>query len=282
MKTGYFLVLAFLISAVCSRPLPPLERTKLVARQDSPPENGYYLDPCDKQEDCLFPNSCLSIEEIDGISQFVQCENTEGEGCACLRSEVSGCTSCKGCPSKETCVNIDEEDPGFYQCVSVNAAIRLRLLGDKVDELGCTLLPTMSATPSVTPTISISPLPPSLSPSPSVSPTTDVCIDAKLVSKEQRLFTKNRRANVLCDGNDSCATPGHMVVFNGVPMSMSEYCESVSARCTQKVILVNSPKFAFGVRVKSQTSGLEFSALAARYESRFEKAFLAAALRYAL
>lgn len=51
----------------------------------------------------------------------------------------------------------------------------------------------------------------------------------KMLDVSELVFAQNRCASVLCDGNGSCAMPGHMIVYNGVPMSMLMYCNGVAA-----------------------------------------------------
>lgn len=176
--------------------------------------------------------------------------------------------------------------------------------------------PQQSTLPGFNPTPSISPIP-SSSPSPSddlESPDPDdagVCVDAAALSAvhpSHLVFPSHRRAAVLCDPQGSCATPGHMVVFQGRVMTMRLYCED---RCERRVMWVNSPRMDMrlrlrlsgwrrgndeetwsggeempggrmeengssniAVRVKSRTEGLFYTALAARFESRLEIAAL--------
>lgn len=104
------------------------------------------------------------------------------------------------------------------------------------------------------------------------------------VSAQHLVYTRHRHAKVLCDERHSCATPGHMVVFNGQPMMMARYC-TVHTACTTAVKLVNSVKYSAPrhyMRVASRTSGLELSALAARYASRSEEAVLRLLMRMGL
>lgn len=160
--------------------------------------------------------------------------------------------------------------------------------------------PSSTASPPVSPSASKSPsagadpvTPSPMTPSPSSTsaagensdsddsdgdPTEDpICVDAKLLSHltaDQLVFPKHRRTSVLCDSFGSCATPGHVVVHNGRPMMMKSYC--AVAGCTRTVKLVNSPRLSRGIRVPTLTKNLDFTALAARYESRAEETVLKA------
>lgn len=113
--------------------------------------------------------------------------------------------------------------------------------------------------------------------------TSQACIDVKALHhlpSEDLVFEKHALAHVLCDANDSCATPGHMVVFCGKAMMMRRYCDI--AECSEQVMHVNSPRFKRGIRVPSSTDGLEFTAFASRYETRAEEAFISAVVRTGL
>lgn len=110
----------------------------------------------------------------------------------------------------------------------------------------------------------------------------DACIDAALLSHlpaTQHVFREHRTARVLCDHSGSCATPGHMVVFQGVPMSMRAYCGRLAHACASRVMQVNSPKFSRTLRIASRSAGLQFTALAARFETALEERALAFAIR---
>lgn len=112
-----------------------------------------------------------------------------------------------------------------------------------------------------------------------------ICIAADALRHlpiDRLVFKAHRRAGVLCDASSSCATPGHIVVHSGVPMMMATYCGLQGVVCTQKVMLVNSPRMTRGLRVKSNTKGLQYTALAAKYASRAEEALLRTAVRVGL
>lgn len=124
-----------------------------------------------------------------------------------------------------------------------------------------------------------------------------ICIAAHLLShlpSEALIFSEHRRAAVLCDGSGrhSCATPGHMVVYepHGA-MMMSTYCARFApSGCEKRVMLVNSPRMRRRVRVVSRGVGmkeegsgsgnrLEFTALAARHGTKVEERVLALVVR---
>lgn len=156
---------------------------------------------------------------------------------------------------------------------------------------------SVSATASPSPSSSPSPSVPTPSPSesgsstPSATASSDsneteddstqaspepICIDAEALAdmtSSQLVFKSARRASVLCDANNSCATAGHMVTWQGQTMMMQTYC-ALHVSCVRRVKSVNSPRMQRGLRVRSRTDGLLFTALAARYESKVEEVVL--------
>lgn len=101
------------------------------------------------------------------------------------------------------------------------------------------------------------------------------------MSRDKLVFGEHRESKVLCDVNESCATRGHIVVYEGRAMMMKSYCEVVG-RCVEKTMFVNSPKFVKGLVVASKSKGLHFTALAARFESRIEEQALKLVVRMGL
>lgn len=106
------------------------------------------------------------------------------------------------------------------------------------------------------------------------TPPSSVCIAADMLSHlpfDSLVFSTHRRAAVLCDTFGSCATPGHIVVHDGRAMTMRQYCET--AGCKRTVKLVNSPRIGKGVktRVGSRSPQMEFTALAARFDTFVER-----------
>lgn len=111
----------------------------------------------------------------------------------------------------------------------------------------------------------------------------DVCIGShhlEGMKMNELVYGKHILANVLCDKKSSCATPGHMVRYNGEGMMMRSYCNIVG--CERKVMKVNSPRYGMGKVVKSSSEGLEFTAFAARYATKVEEHVLAGFLRVGL
>lgn len=65
-------------------------------------------------------------------------------------------------------------------------------------------------------------------------------------------------------------------------MMMSSYCEELGVECNVVATVVNSPRMKVGLRIKSRTDGLEFTALAARFESKVEEHVLRSVVRLGL
>lgn len=111
----------------------------------------------------------------------------------------------------------------------------------------------------------------------------EVCIGAHhLQGVDSLVYDSHRKAKVLCDSMGSCATPGHIVHWKGEAMMMASYCELVEEDCVRKSMMVNSPSWRRGLRVKSLTTDLEFTAFAARYATRTEERLLTTAVRMGL
>lgn len=120
-----------------------------------------------------------------------------------------------------------------------------------------------------------------VSPVPAV--VSEICIDAEALRhmpREELVFSEHVMGRVLCDSEGSCATYGHIVVYHGRAMMMGTYCEMVG--CTGRAKHVNSPKYSRRRRVQSRTEGLEYTAFAARWETKVEERVLTAAVRIGL
>lgn len=209
-----------------------------------PLRDGYTAYPCTAVGDCVGSRTCY-----DSINRRSCTSGTLDLSCICLPSGLR-LQDCNGgdCGEGESCsneVNVDGRERRGH-CVSKRV---LELLAQR---MGGVEIET-------------------------------VCIGVEHlehVSREELVYDSHRLARVLCDGNRSCATPGHMVVFQGRPMMMKRYCDL--ARCTSRVMYVNSPRYRRGVTVASRTEGLVFTAFAARYSSTAEEKVLALAVRVGL
>lgn len=100
-------------------------------------------------------------------------------------------------------------------------------------------------------------------------------------SRNALLYNRDVLARVLCDENESCATPGHMVTYRKRAMMMRSYCKLVG-KCTERYLKVNGVKYERGKRVESRSAELSFSAFAARFESKLEELVLKTAVHMGL
>lgn len=148
--------------------------------------------------------------------------------------------------------------------------------------------PTSEPSPSTTPSETPSETPSATSSPSSTSISTPLeeegCIDIALLGafqKHQRVYSRDWLAKVLCDAHGSCATPGHIAVYGGRPVTMKTYCENIASSCSLQVRRVNSPKYEGrnAVRVSSNTPGLVFTPLSARHASSVEEHFLRLLIR---
>lgn len=111
-----------------------------------------------------------------------------------------------------------------------------------------------------------------------------VCVDVRSLdsfTREELIFRDHVRNAVFCDAFESCATPGHMVLYKGLPMTMRKYCDIVGG-CSRKVVWVNSPKFRRRLKFASKTNNLLFTPFASKYETRLEEILLSLAIRSGL
>eukprot|EP00737_Agarophyton_chilense_P002292 gb/GEZJ01002601.1/.p1 GENE.gb/GEZJ01002601.1/~~gb/GEZJ01002601.1/.p1 ORF type:complete len:461 (-),score=28.15 gb/GEZJ01002601.1/:965-2347(-) len=114
-------------------------------------------------------------------------------------------------------------------------------------------------------------------------PGPSVCISVHHLShlhENDMMYSTHRQARVLCDARNSCATAGHIVVFEEVPMMMSSYCSVVG--CTKKIMKVNSPRYERARKVRSNSENLMFTSFAARYNSKMEEKVLRMAIKLGL
>lgn len=110
------------------------------------------------------------------------------------------------------------------------------------------------------------------------------CIDIEALNglpSDVLIYKRAKRASVLCNKNRSCATPGHMVLWDKKPMTMRSYCSQWSV-CKKVEKWVNSPCMLSGVRIESRTKLLQYTAFASRFETWLEHTIFSALLRAGL
>lgn len=225
-------------------------------------DDDLFLD-CESSTDC--------VDECDHLQKYELEYCHESNECFCFTS--NWCFSSDECPFGAMCVKIVEDTESFY-CVSCGAFFRLLPSPIPADtNHGCEggiysdlYVPT--------------------TPYPTDYVLNRVCVAAKHVDnmpKSDLVYSSNQRAYVLCDSYGSCATPGHMVLFDEIPMMMKTYCNTkVIQPCVRRIMLVNSPRMAPKLRLSSDSPGLQLTALAAQYETLFEERVLRLLLRNGL
>lgn len=117
----------------------------------------------------------------------------------------------------------------------------------------------------------------------------EVCVGIAHIAhlpRSRLVFPEHRRASVLCDPFGTCATPGHMVLFEGRAMMMRTYCDyylrsdqggqqqQQHARCSKRVTWVNSPRMQFNLRIHTNSPGLVITPLAAAFGTVAEEQVL--------
>ena len=210
---------------------------------------------CHDDFDCRTPRLCFSqnlAELCRPLGQNVTKEDEDNSSCVCRPLRLTRCEVTRDCSKGEYCGNVDGEDNGLRVCLADD----VKALPNELRTEG-----------GINGTVGVK--------------SDGVCVDSKLLNglnHKELVFKEDVLAEVLCDIFGSCSTPGHMVVWKGKSMMMKRYCRSDGVKCRKEVIYVNSRKWGIGRRIKSNTVGLEFTTLAARYESWVEESVLRCAI----
>ena len=246
----------------------PLCRSETFVGEDTATvqTDGLTWDDCEASSQCIAPRTC----EIDlGNNEFKECNYNHDERCHCFAERFTVCETDADCLDRgEICAERTDKELDSFLCVSEDSVRRLSFWEAAPIDTESTSAPPTSATGS--------PLP---KPTVALPPQSD-CIDVRALShlsEEDLVFKTHFVAPVLCDSNDSCATPAHVVMYEGKPMMMRSYCAIVG--CRKENMYVNSPKYYRRLVVKSKTSGLHFTVFAARYGTRLEELVISSVLR---
>lgn len=228
---------------------------------------GLSWDPCRSQTDCVSTESakrvCYHLTE-----NWRACVNRSA--CYCVPQTPLSCNSSIYCAEGEACAII--KDSLSIKPLCVSSYVLVRNDENLFEEYGAEPSPTAEIEETLEPAV----VPTPMSPSPSKKAEEEVCIDMSHLGHlplSNLVYRRPRRATVLCDEYGSCATKGHIVIWNGRSMMMRTYC-SEFAKCETRIRMVNSPRMELGLRIQSHTKGMQFSALAARFESVTEERIL--------
>lgn len=248
--------------------------------------------PCQTSAECISPRECYFIDEAT-ISYRI-CQSGDGN-CACFSDKHFTCVSSSDCLAGDICLQYTS---GSFctSCYVANAAdgtpVDAGNCGDSdgssTDSTNPTTPPSQSNSVSNPPSSNPSrqPVPSSVgNPTAGASPNNDgnnsnggnICIAVDALEGYDMgslVFKTHKRASVLCDQKENCATSGHMVIYKGEAMAMSTYCGIPGISCVRRVKLVNSPRMKMGLRVPSKSDDLKFTALAASKDTKIEKMVL--------
>lgn len=247
---------------------------------------GLTGDVCRNNDNCLSPRVCRAGGGENCALNDILCESTEiacstaDEVCYCYALATCNCSD--DCEDSEVCTEI----PSGRLCVSEELLKQSGWLneigcnggsdGPDVVELPAPFSPEATTAGEVV-VVEVTPSSGSEDGGGDNSSEDPVCVDAEALEGMEVVFERDVKAGVLCDEFGSCATEGHIVAYKGIAMMMKSYCEIVG--CVRKVLLVNSPVRRRGLRVKSRTEGLEYTAFAARFGTRVEELILTTAVR---
>lgn len=246
------------------------------------------LDPCVTGKDCQTPRTCWAINSNNEPKLCLS-----RPACYCAPEVYKRCRTSQSCVDGEVCVRdttatVRRSDNPY--CVSRAYANQNKDVA-VVDSSGTSVQTSTPGNGQTAPPANGQTPTPAAKPGLGDSGTSlgqqasddAICIDAKALGrfdKEELLFKTHQQAKVLCDKHASCATPGHIVMFRGKGMMMKSYCKLTS--CKERIMMVNSPKYRRSFFVSSMTTGLQYTSLAARYETRGEELLLAALIRVGL
>lgn len=223
-------------------------------------DGGLTADPCVSTSDCNNPRKCIQVIQNSAIGL---CNTNFDNVCFCFPLDPPFCESTEECDDGEVCARGTEDDAIVPICISeyiVSLTDRLERVDPQRDD------DDRGAGGDV---------------AVDAASFEDGCVDVALLPPAHPLvYHEHRKRPVLCDRAGSCATPGHVVVWRGTPMMMRTYCALVP--CNNDRRWVNSPRWSRALRIHAPTSGLQFTAFAARYQSGAEERALSLAVRLGL
>lgn len=216
-------------------------------------------------ESCRTDNECRSGTLCQHVTEeFPACEGRRG----CVCTPTAGCQSSANCTSGESCYVVGDSSVNVTEPACLSLSIQSSSTLISYSEIMDAETTTGTEAEEKTDADS------------------SKCVDARALSHlsaRDLVFDRpGRLASVLCDAQGSCATPGHLVEWDGRHVLMRTYCETMAhGGCVRRTMTVNSPamKWSKRIRVDSLTRGLSYTPFAARFESRTEESFLRVLVR---
>lgn len=228
---------------------------------------GLSMDVCRTSSECLDDRVCVRY----GAKSWDHACQPEDRACMCI--PASGplfCDRGRTCGEGEVCATTFVLTTRPY-CVS--REVVTRFVGVTKTKESDTL-PSSDSKPEET-----------VHASPTKASEGSACVDVRLlqhVPRKQLVFARDVFSTVLCDSSGTCATPGHIVTFQGKAMLMQRYCDKTTGGCERQERWVNSPRFRRKLRVATLSDGLEITAFAARHGTLAEEYALSALVKIGL
>lgn len=222
------------------------------------------LDVCTEDADCR--DVCQSVDEFG----FLQACAGGSTTCFCMPLSPRPCIFSGECEKGTACMHVTNSSAGRH-CVACDIVGRQKPPLRPVDQAHfCDGNVPGHDDPANDPLQTFA--------------TPAVCVAARHLAgmrADALVYPAHRRAPVLCDQDANCATAGHVVVYDGTRLMMKTYCNAGfrGVRCTRRVMLVNSPRMARALRLRSNSKRLLFTAMAAKYESAIEETIISLLLR---
>lgn len=246
--------------------LPSMKADKQMGNLIQGENNGLTFDRCEHNIDCAGGRECL----VPTSQQLKQCDGDKK--CICVPLKINACKKAQDCV-------IEGENCLIVKDMSVCASKKLEIEIEDGNEMRSLIEGTVDIR-----------RPQSLSSENDENEETKddnggICIamkELRHLDRDDLVFKKDQHAHVLCDVFGSCATAGHIVEFDGVTMMMRSYCDIVKEGCERWRMKVNSPKLKWKRRIRSRSPRLEYTALAARYETNVEERILRVVSRFGL
>lgn len=266
----------------CTPSASPIPTAVATVMYSTLSNDGFTWDECsDILQDCRGNRTCAKWRQEVPLQK---CDANVGyENCYCrLSQEEEKCNLSTDCLKGDRCVRVTSKaDFRFNEtlcvsCAYVSYAVNIQPLDGGADKCYTQRTDDGTASTSDDDTSGDNGGEGESGSNGNGGDTSEVCIDANALRhlpERQLVYEKHKWGRVLCDEKESCATPGHMVVFRSEAMMMSSYCERF-AKCERRWMLVNSARMKRQLRIASLTADLQYTVFAARFETRLEERLL--------